>query len=543
MTAFVGRIRNGRPADRTFARSWWSVALFLVSAAAVGVVLPTMLAMPAEHSLRLLVVPIAVADAALLWIAWRSRTPTARMGASFLVPAVLPVIGIAGYWWYLTGRPAVVMSQQPGGVVGSARIEPDQYLGTLALFLAASCLFLVGSRCWRGDLGRTASVQTDLSEGLAPLRLLIARYSGVLLVLAGIPAVILVVGYGPLRLIERSAYRDGTDFLFLLKIGSSVSLAAAVTAATLYALPIARSRQQLAVAIFAAYAIFNYGMTTRELALAPAAWMLGHILGKGRFPKVRSFVVVGVLTLMLYSVPLTHRALPRVDGNHGLVPYVLYDVRHPDIYFDVDLELGMRNIFQTFGVGGYVAFNADPIETRYFFANINPLPAGLSGWNEVSQDNKITRYAPYSAIGELANHGPLAFAGTILLLGALLGAIDRIARSVRFSAGLLIRVASSGVGGLLVFQFIQYHLRTTARLAEVAIVGALVIATFDRSQRRHFGRTAPVASRWGVAAGIPGTDASTSTQERPIETGVRRPHSSMEARVSPSRTQRSALGS
>lgn len=455
---------------------------------------------PAESALPTLLVPVALVDIGLFWIAFKVRPPAARMGASVLTPLLVALIGLGGYWYYRSGEAQRSLLDTNGGVVGRAALDRSQYAATLSLFLIAAGLLLVGGRCWRSGRVRSASWSTDLRAGLVPLQARALRHSGGLLLVAIVPVVLLQVGYTPWRMLDRSIYRDPGGISTLFRAGSALSLAGAIVATSVLAMPVSRTHRRLAGAIFATYVIMNFSFATRELALMPLAWLLGRTLARGETPRLRLVLSVAVATVLIYSVPLTLRAL---DGGHGLLPYASHVASHPSTLVDVDADRAQKNVFQTFGVTGWVGFNLEPIDARYFGLSINPLPSGMIGWDTAAEELKITSYAPYGGVGQLANHGPAYFIGYCLVLGAMLGSVDQAARRVRSSAALVIRILSTGVGALLAFQLIQYHLRSPSRLAGVAFVGAHVIAWVGRRRPRRSDHRDPFARRIRADAVVP----------------------------------------
>ncbi len=461
-------------------------ALHLAVAAAcvlLGAAVSYVASLPGEDALRALLLPVAVADAGLFWIALKHRPPAARAGASLLAPLLIVVIGVGGYWYYWSGGAEASLVTTGGvGVIARATLARRQYLPTLTLFLMVAGLLLLGARCWRPSGVRSTSWSADLRTGLAPMRTRAMSHVRGLLWLAGIPIVLLVVGYTPWNMIDRDVYRDPAGISTLFRAGSILSLAGAIIAASVLALPVHASQRRLALMIFVTYIVMNFSFATRELALMPLAWLLGRVLAGGTMPRLRILVTAAVATVLIYSVPLTLRAL---DDDHGLIPYTTYVATHPGTLVDVDADRAMKNVFQTFGVTGWVAFNVEPIDIRYLLLSVNPLPSGMVGWDAAAEELKVTSYAPYGAIGQLANHGPIFLAGYSLVLGAMLGSIDQTVKRVRPAAALLIRILSTGVGALLTFQFVQYHIRSVSRLATVAFVAAHAVAAFDRARRRE----------------------------------------------------------
>ena len=106
------------------------------------------------------------------------------------------------------------------------------------------------------------------------------------------------------------------------------------------------------------------------------------------------------------------------------------------------------------------------------------------------------------AIGDALdmNHGLPFVVGFCLLAGVVFSMIDKAASRMRTPMAIMImRVLSAGTGVITTLMLLQYHLRSVARLLEVAFVLVFVMRWVDRRLARRRRERTPKVLRRAVA--------------------------------------------
>lgn len=120
---------------------------------------------------------------------------------------------------------------------------------------------------------------------------------------------------------------------------------------------------------------------------------------KSKVAKFKYFLIWMPVIVLFFGYNI---ALRKESNTHGIVPYLGIIIDKPEVIFKNTLF----NIYYTF-IFGFVATSQTIKLYHENLSNlltcINPLPGSLTNWYLFAQKMRINKYAPYTAIGELAN--------------------------------------------------------------------------------------------------------------------------------------------
>jgi hypothetical protein len=243
-----------------------------------------------------------------------------------------------------------------------------------------------------------------------------------------------------------------------------------------------RAIRVLAVVLALGYELFYLGTATRSFAIWPMLmWTGGYLSGVWSPRRQRFLLAVAVLlSILAVQVPLGLRGLP----NHGLVPALQYLFSQPSLVF------GGYDPFRNFLFGApltlYVAHDIGRLSAHDLIVSLNPMPSQFTDWSQIAPTLEVNIYNPYSALGELLNHGWLVYISVVAAFGAGFGAIERLALRGKGMLGGLAQIAVLGVAGLFLLQSTEYNLRTAARLLYYAFAAVFLFVVI--LPRLHWGR-------------------------------------------------------
>lgn len=398
-----------------------------------------------------------------------------------------------------------------GGTSGANYVLPDDMVAlTGNLFLAASVIVLVGAWLGRGEPGRSrgdAAALLDFGD--------LTRHPGLIVAIGAAEVALLVGASGIGPLLNRPTYLFSTSSSIFETALQMVTLGVLV-AVGLVAFGTRGSLRWIAILLIATIAAFFVSLGTRRLALVPILLLFSAVLvRRGRIPVLGSVVAV-VASLLSLTLPLTFRSQP----THGLIPH-LRSVS--GVAFGPEqVETNLNNVFVGFRITALTAFEQSPIPMHYFAVSVSPLPGAALGWPVISRSLRLNAFTPYSAIGEIGNHGFLFAAIYFLALGIVLGLIQRgVSTLLRQGWTRIFAVVILGVLFLFVVQSTEYNLRSTIRY--VYLAGGLTLLLFAVDALR--GRRAPAepalriavaysASRLSATAPMPKTSAMAVSPER-----------------------------
>jgi len=296
-----------------------------------------------------------------------------------------------------------------------------------------------------------------------------ARSARVLTGAASASVAICVVAMGLDGILWRASYLgyEHGNQTFLRVSGITILAgAAAASSLTKFAAPRARLFGWLC---FGAIVALLISQGSRRLALMPFLLLLGGV-ALGRSPSKRAISLSVALALYIVRWPLAFRALPQ----HGLIPHVQ---SIPALMFgEFPWAPILSNLLFGFPVAAYVAFVAPRLPLSAYWISVDPRTGEAAGFYKMYTTLQINTFTPYSALGQLANHGTLLLVGYSLLLGIVLTGCGRslvgLSSGARGASPLrrLFLAASSAYIGL---NFVQYTLRSTTRVVYLLIFVAV----------------------------------------------------------------------
>ncbi len=415
---------------------------------------------------------IGVAAAAVAVIGPHSRSLLAFAGAA--------AVAVAGHLLLrgrtLVGR-VVVYGFVVFGVLAALLYHPTEadLTGSRSTVLAATA----GTPGWPYLLrGRT---------DLAGLRL---RFPTVALALACIPLAAYVVGVGPGAIISAPTYLYQTGPHVAVIIGQALGPVALILVGYF-----AFDRSSLlgarvcAVVIALAYALLYLAVATRALALWPVLIFTGAFFA-GALNLTRLIIAgtfVSLLALFGAEAALNLRALP----DHGLDASLRYLVTQPsavvgqgvpfhDVLFGAPLTL-------------YVQTHVGHLSFGDFLTSVSPAPSSLTSWAQIAPLLRVNQYIPYSAIGELDNHGLWLLFAFMTVAAAALVAVERLVLSTSERLRGIGLATTLGIAAFFVVQCTEYNLRSVSRVIYYAVVlgvGLRLVSEFaDR-------RNSPAERNW-----------------------------------------------
>ena len=363
------------------------------------------------------------------------------LGAAYYVPRA-PLTGTTPFTWvwaaYDTGRAA-------------------QLVGWCLLGVALALWLPMGRGVTLPELAGSVSVTLN--------RL---RVWWLLIAVTGVA--LLVYVKGPLLL-------TAPRYLEFTAPGPLVSIANLMAPVTAVAAGITSLRRPVvgwAVALAMIVVLFAY--STRVFAGVAVLFLLGRVLAGAR-AGLGAIVATLAYTVFALPIPLMNRD----QQAHGLLPYLEYtrDFVTGGDFVSGALLVGAENVGFSVPLLVYVADHAE-FSARNLLVSVNPLPASLAGWTEISDAMRVHLYIPFSMLGELAHVGGPVLAGGVALWGVVVRlCLQRVTRPGNplmpfFTAGML------GLSMICVVYSAQYNTRAVARLLWVMV---LVVA-LDNLVRR-----------------------------------------------------------
>jgi hypothetical protein len=225
----------------------------------------------------------------------------------------------------------------------------------------------------------------------------------------------------------------------------------------------------LAMILALTYEALYLAVATRLFALwVPLMFAGGFLTGTWSAKRQRwGAIVAAAVAILALQVPLGLRSLP----NHGLVPGVEYISNQPS------LVLTTHDPINNFLFGApltlYVANDISPLPNSELMTSISPFPSFLNNWEQIRASLRVNRRVPYSALGEMLNHGWLVLLVLTALLGAGFTLAERVALSQSGLASGLSNMVVLGAASLFIVESTEYNLRSAVRLFYYTIVAVV----------------------------------------------------------------------
>jgi hypothetical protein len=225
----------------------------------------------------------------------------------------------------------------------------------------------------------------------------------------------------------------------------------------------------LALLIALAYEVVFLAQDTRFFAFwVPLMFAGGLLTGTWSPQKQRvALLVAAIVSILALQIPLGLRSLP----NHGLVPSVNYLRDRPDAVF------GSHDPINNFLFGApltlFIANDIHSLPISDVVTSVSPMPSQFNNWAQIAPHLRLNIYTPYSALGELLNHGWPFFAIIMGCFGASFALTERLALRRPGVVGGLSRMVVLGAAALFIVESTEYNLRSVARLVYYVVAALL----------------------------------------------------------------------
>ncbi|HTT94926.1 MAG TPA: flippase [Solirubrobacterales bacterium] len=421
----------------------------------------------------------------LVWIVAISLAVVARRtlrGRSFvglvLVYGFLSIGGIAALLYSPTER-------ELGGVNGSlaqmAQVTPGYvYLGA---FLVAAAAAWLGTMAVSGRLPRAATMTAGKALSLP----------GWLLPVAAVPLFAYVFGVGAATILHADRYLEHNGPVGALKIGQTTGPIGVLLCGYFLFKPGETGGRRAGAFILAlAYEAVYLGYASRAFALWVPLMLAGGILANAWDAKGRrrAGAVALILTVLALQITLSVRS----ERERGLIPALDFIGGNPTKVVSPQGQ-ALNNIVVGAPLTVYVAHHVGALPIGDLKTEANPLPAGTTNWADLSKQLRLNEHVPYSALGELLNHGWAVYAIAIFVFSIGFAVAERIARTMRGTLSSLAYVVVLGTAALFVVQSTEYPLRTSSRLLYAALgamallwLGDALIRRAERPRTSHVAR-------------------------------------------------------
>lgn len=434
-----------------------------------------------------------VLTAAVLVVSTTMGVVTGSVGSAALTVADLAVLVLLG----LGGRPiwavpSLVVSIYTtaigiggalvGNTLGAAgtgavteTLDPGQITSTYVLFILASLLISLPT------LLVSPMLRPSSSDTAIPKKL-----DRPLVIVAVVVALVAVLALGPAWLIARADRFGETS-----AITNAISTAA-LGMCLLLGAPLLRARgatRWAAAAAVAVFVVIFFSSASRYLCLVPLAVLGGMVVLGGLRRRIWAWVAgAAAASVLLLPIPLFLRGS---TIGHGVVPYIAWLGRfRPDPAF---LLGNLNSVLVSFRITGVTAFAEPRIPAEALWISLAPQSGTSIGWYAIAPSLRLNVYSPYSGLGELGNHGPVALLLVLIAIGLVMAALALLGSYL--STRLIGRFIAAGVLAvqlLFAVQFTQYNLRGDIRLlyysltAEVVCCAVLLLLRLRaRGRGRH----------------------------------------------------------
>lgn len=220
---------------------------------------------------------------------------------------------------------------------------------------------------------------------------------------------------------------------------------------------------------------------SRRAAVVPAIYFFGKYINGN--PKITSFIVVCLASVMLFAVSLISRNLESQGFAHLL--QVLDFSEFGALPVSSIYQYLINNALMGFPMSHYANKNIQ-IELQLIIASINPLPGFLAWDPSYNERLHIGNFFPINGMGTLHGAGYFVSALTSIYLGFLLSAVNRFYFKAVSQKKNLLATALLGLSALAAILFLQYGLRHAIRpLYYAALLGLAlsVLSSLARSKR------------------------------------------------------------
>jgi hypothetical protein len=315
--------------------------------------------------------------------------------------------------------------------------------------------------------------------------------------LAAIPLLFNIYGTGVYTTLHAGHYLEHTGPIIVVRLGQALGpVGVLICGYFTFDRRQSNAIRACALLIALAYEVMFLGTATRFFAFwVPLMFAGGLLTGTWSAGRQRlGLAVVAIVAILALQIPLGLRNLP----NHGLVPGFSYLLHEPSVVF------GGHNPINNFLFGAplslYVAHSVGVLPSSDVVTSLSPVPSQFNNWAQIASSLRVNSYTPYSALGELLNHGWVFFFLIMAFFGAGFALTERIALNKSGLAGGVSQIVVFGAAALFVVESTEYNLRSVARLLYYAFVGVLLIAVIlpRRQQRKQSPELSAIRGIQGV---------------------------------------------
>lgn len=402
------------------------------------------------------------------------RVPFAVWSPVYVIPGVYLTLGLGGYFYY------GVTSAYHGGFY-DLDVNHEQLARGFAAFLAATVAFLIGavvqllySKRVRHGRARNRSIAMRAGRNARRRLSISGKAALITLIFLSFPLLMIIVGKGPDHILWRTQYLL-ERYHNINILGSLLALPAMLGLGFITSAKRSWAWRLVCIGLLLAYELVFLALSTRRIVVIFLFYIAGLAVGEARRHTIFLLTAIWVISLpLLLQIPVQLRGMPE-QGILALPNNIASIATNAGLgkSYAEAIDSATRNL--TFGVplAGYVG-TQPPIPKNILATSLNPLPSfvsvpGLPSWESVAGNLRATLYIPYSALGELLNHGWLWLGGYYFLLGFAaawlhVGAWHFIGQRSRW--GYLV-----GCGMFLLFAITstQYNLRSSTRLVWYAV--------------------------------------------------------------------------
>lgn len=174
-----------------------------------------------------------------------------------------------------------------------------------------------------------------------------------------------------------------------------------------------------------------------------------------------------VLIYYLFVIPFItlffgfNLSLRSESSGHGLLPYIRSSLNNPSVI----LEYAIENIYYTFVFGFYATSETIKLYNENFgklLTCISPLPGRMTDWYIISDNMRINKFAPFTAIGELSKFPIFSFF-YYLFLGLFFAYCDNFIKKSILNKKYLTSILLVLFLSLMIVLSYEYNLRASNR--------------------------------------------------------------------------------
>lgn len=196
-------------------------------------------------------------------------------------------------------------------------------------------------------------------------------------------------------------------------------------------------------------------MATIDLAVFLVTYSL---FIKSRIKQVAYFAVVIPFIIIFFGYNLSLRL---ESSTHGLIPYLTLSPKKIATTF----EHAQFNIYYTFVYGFYATSETIKLYSESvgkLITCMSPMPGSMTNWYLFAENMRINKYAPYTAVGELAKFPVFSFFYYIFL-GFYFGFTDHFIKTQILKKRYFVPVLITLMLCLMTMFSFEYNLRSANR--------------------------------------------------------------------------------